>query len=136
MKYCQLALSAASTKMRKKASENIFIGFRARAVKRGQRRETNRPAARGRPSSSNTCMNISSGFTATWRRIGCAGAYSPPQKAMFSGVIEIAVSVDAVLMDTDSAVLPRAKWVRKFEMLPAGQEETRIMPSAMLGRGC
>jgi hypothetical protein len=54
---------------------------------------------------------------------------------MFSGVMKIAVSVDAVLMDTDKAVFPRANWVRKLEMFPAGQDETRIMPNAMLGRG-
>ena len=41
--------------------------------------------------------------------MGCAGPYSPPQKAMFTGVMTIAVSVDSVLIDTDSAVLPLAK---------------------------
>ena len=39
-----------------------------------------------------------------------------PQKATFSGVMKIAPSVDNVLIDTDSAALPPARWVKKFEM--------------------
>ena len=45
---------------------------------------------------------------------------------------------DLVLVDlmlTDSAVFPLARCTRKFEMFPAGQLATSIIPSAMLGAG-
>ena len=59
-----------------------------------------------------------------------------PQNAKLSGVITTATAVDSALTLTDSAVLPRAWCTRKLEMCPAGQDDTRIMPSAMLGKGC
>jgi hypothetical protein len=40
-----------------------------------------------------------------------------------------------VLIDTDSAALPPARWVKKFEMWPAGQADTSSMPRAIDGMG-
>ena len=52
-----------------------------------------------------------------------------------NGVKNIAPIVEKAVIVTESAVLPRAKCVMKFEMLPPGQQATRMMPSAMLGCG-
>ena len=46
-----------------------------------------------------------------------------------------ATVVAIAVIDTESAVFPPARWVRKFEMLPPGQAATSIRPSAMLGSG-
>ena len=60
---------------------------------------------------------------------------SEPQKVTFSGVRNIAPTVDSVLIDTDSAALPPARWVKKLEMCPAGQDDTSSMPRPMDGSG-
>ena len=44
-------------------------------------------------------------------------------------------SVDTALALTERAALPLDRWVRKFDRWPAGQDDTRIMPRAMLGIG-
>ena len=58
-----------------------------------------------------------------------------PHSAVLNGVKNSAPTVENAVIVTDRAVLPRAKLVRKFEMLPPGQHATRMMPSAMLGCG-
>lgn len=60
---------------------------------------------------------------------------SEPQKATLSGVKNSAPAVDSVLIETDSAALPRARWVKKLEMCPAGHDDTSSMPSAIDGSG-
>ena len=52
---------------------------------------------------------------------------------MLKGVRKIAATVAMAVIDTDSAALPFARCVMKFEMLPPGQAATSISPSAMDG---
>ena len=51
---------------------------------------------------------MSSGSSDTACRIAAVGAYSPAHSARFNGVITIATTIDTAVIDTDSAVLPRA----------------------------
>ena len=47
----------------------------------------------------------------------------------------MAPTVAKAVIDTDNAVLPPARWVMKFEILPPGQAATRINPNATEARG-
>ena len=60
------------------------------------------------------------------RRIAAVAGLSEPHSAVLNGVKNSAPTVENAVIVTESAVLPRAKWVRKFEMLPPGQHATRI----------
>jgi len=93
------------------------------------------PSTSGTPSSSTTTWSISQGLIATCFIRPLVTGLRLPQKAKLSGVMTSAASVDSALTLTDSAVLPREKCTRKLEMCPAGHDDTRIMPSAMLGWG-
>ena len=70
-----------------------------------------------------------------WSRVEAVGC-RPPQKAKLSGISGMASALDTAVIDTLSATLPLARWVRMLLTLPGGQQATRIMPSAMLGPGC
>lgn len=54
---------------------------------------------------------------------------------MFKGVSRIAPTVAMAVIETESAALPPARWVMKFEILPPGQAATSISPKATEGRG-
>jgi hypothetical protein len=115
--------------------EKIFIGFCARAAKAGNWCDTHMPITSGRPSRMTMSFSMTSGSSEMVRIRSCVTGLRLPQKLKFSGVITMASAVDTALALTDSAVLPRDRWVRKFDRWPAGQDDTRIMPSAMLGIG-
>lgn len=89
-------------------SEAARTGRCTRATRRGKRCPIAIPAAIGSPSSSATASSMSSGSSDTARRIAAVGSYIPAHSARFSGVITIATAVDTAVIDTDSAVLPRA----------------------------
>ena len=115
--------------------EMARIGACTRLASAGQRCEMARPAASGTPSSMATSPSMCSGSSEKLRSSARIGSSCAAQKATFSGVATIAPSVESVLIDTDSAALPRARWVKKLEMWPAGQDDTSSMPSAIEGVG-
>jgi hypothetical protein len=67
---------------------------------------------------------------------GNAGSYKPAQIAKLSGVVKMDKIVVIPVKLIESAVLPLAKFVRKFETLPPGQAATKNIPKATLGGGC
>src|SRR5690606_38988367 len=135
MKCCQFAASAPTTNTPKNSSERTLNGLCARAAARGNQCATLMPSTAGMPSRTTIVTSTSSGSSATAVRMRAVSGFRLPQNARFSGVKSSEPSVEIDVIVIDSAVLPRAKWVRKFEMLPPGQAATRISPSAMLGAG-
>ncbi|MCY1522512.1 hypothetical protein D9M68_573700 [compost metagenome] len=111
-------------------------GFLMRAVSPGSLCAQATPSTKGMPMIITMWPSMSSGSSAmvlsSTEAVGC----SPPQNAKFSGITTMDSAFEIAVIDTDSATLPPARCVRICEMLPGGQQATRIMPSAMLGPGC
>lgn len=61
--------------------------------------------------------------------------YKPPQKPKFKGVIITAKIVEKAVNPTDNSTLPLANDVKKFEILPPGQDATISIPSATVAPG-
>ena len=54
---------------------------------------------------------------------------------MLAGVMMIAATVENAVSETESAALPPARCVMKFDMFPPGQDATNIKPRAIEGCG-
>src|SRR4051794_10327494 len=89
----------------------------------------------GTPSSNSVDPIKDTGSTLTCFSSAAVCGLSPAQNRMFSGVVMVASRLEMPVIDTDSAVLPRAMWVMRLEILPPGQAATTIMPNAMDGCG-
>ena len=59
--------------------------------------------------------------------------YRFPQNAKFSGVVKTQAAVLIAVSETESSVFPLESCVMKFEILPPGQDATRIIPREIIG---
>ena len=59
--------------------------------------------------------------------------YTDPQAQKLKGVSTTASAVEMAVSETDSSTLALASELMKLEMLPPGQEATRIMPRPIMG---
>ena len=130
-------MEASDTRMKpmKKMIENFFIHLLARAENPGALWFTYIPNARGSPSIRKMVTSISAGLIVNDSNKPLVGPYKELQNKVLRGVITIASSVEIADMLIERGVLPFARYVRKFETFPPGQEATRNNPRAMLGRG-
>jgi hypothetical protein len=66
---------------------------------------------------------------------GAVFGWNPAQNTMLNGVVNTASALERAVSETESAVSPRAAWVRTFDAFPPGHAATTIMPRAMLAVG-
>ena len=59
--------------------------------------------------------------------------YNEPQRKKLNGVTSGANAVVTAVIEIESSMLPFDSEEMKFEMLPPGQDATRIIPSAIIG---
>src|SRR5690349_919611 len=57
----------------------------------------------------------------------------PPNKRISKGVTKGAISVEAVVTETDSARFALARYDITFEAKPLGQQHTKMIPAAISG---
>ena len=106
---------------------------RMRAARAGLVRASRMPRAKGATMRSSTSTSTSTGLRSTASSTWLAWGDRPAQKARASGVTSAAIELDTVVSETDSATSPRARWVSRFDMLPAGPDTTSSIPSATDG---
>ena len=107
-----------------------------RLVALGKKCAKSRPSTIGKPKSNNTCYiigpkgisNLGISLRTLTKRL-----YIEPQKKKLSGVIMGEKEVVIAVNDTDKAPLPFESTDRKLEILPPGQDATRIIPRAIIG---
>ena len=75
--------------------------------------------------------SIEAALRSTAMRMASVAGRRLPQNAIPSGIRKIASTFEIAVIDTDSATLPPARWVSTLEMLPGGQQATRIIPNAI-----
>ena len=90
----------------------------------------------GTPSSNIICSNIGkNGITSVGISllIEIIWLYIEPQKKKLNGVTSGAKAVVIAVIEIDNSTLPFERDDIKFEMLPPGQDATKIIPSAIIG---
>lgn len=116
-------------------AESILIGFTIFAVVFGRNFFVKRPSRIGIINIIKIAFNTSQGFREIVLNVFCTGGYKFPQKKKLNGVITIASADENAVSEMERAVLPFARRVTKFEMLPPGQAATKSIPSAIPGEG-
>src|SRR5687768_11076321 len=74
--------------------------------------------------SNTTCTVLNSRPTAS------TGTIVPASHFVSNGVITIAAKVEHIVIRTDSATFPFARYVTTFDAVPPGQHATKINPAA------
>ncbi len=110
-------------------------GFCIFAANPGAFQATTMPRTIGTTNMKRVCVKNATTSKFIVVKSSLVGGYNDNQNNMDIGVMNAAAKLEVAVIETESAVLPRPNNVIILEILPPGQQDTKIIPRARLGMG-